>query len=105
MTITIQRVRARRTPRWASAISAITPPSPLLSARRMKVAYLIETTVINEHVLAQWQHAMHFAEGFTKRIQRACADVAVDNADGEKAQRRQTLAAGTARFRSMAHVE
>ena len=40
-----QRARwLERTLRWASAVSAMMPPSPLLSARMMKPAYLTDTT-------------------------------------------------------------
>jgi hypothetical protein len=52
ITISIQRMRLLLTPRWASAISAMMPPSPLLSARRMKVAYLTETTRISDQKIS-----------------------------------------------------
>ena len=42
-----QRSRGRsRTLRWASAISAMMPPSPLLSARMMNTTYFSDTTRI-----------------------------------------------------------
>ncbi len=37
-----------RTLRWASAVSAMMPPSPLLSARMMKPAYFTDTTRISD---------------------------------------------------------
>ncbi len=32
--------------RWTSAVSAMMPPSPSLSARMMNVTYLTETTIV-----------------------------------------------------------
>ena len=40
-------VERRPSARWASAISASVPPSPLLSARMTKITYLIVTTMIS----------------------------------------------------------
>jgi hypothetical protein len=37
----------------ASARSAIMPPSPLLSALRMRVTYLIETTTMSDQKIAE----------------------------------------------------
>ena len=39
----------RLTARWASAINASVPPSPLLSARRRMRTYFSVTTTINAH--------------------------------------------------------
>ena len=39
--------RSKRSPSpWMSAIRAMIPPSPSLSARMMKVTYLIETMIV-----------------------------------------------------------
>ena len=38
--------------RWARAASAITPPSPLLSARMMKPTYLIVTTITSAQMIS-----------------------------------------------------
>ena len=43
--------RARTLPRalrWASAINAMMPPSPLLSARMMNTTYLSDTTMTSD---------------------------------------------------------
>src|SRR5665213_3684354 len=39
--------------RCASEASAMTPPSPLLSARRMKMTYLIVTTMMSDHRISE----------------------------------------------------
>ena len=43
---TLRRAAAAGRARWISAISAMIPPSPSLSARMMNVTYLIETMIV-----------------------------------------------------------
>jgi hypothetical protein len=42
----VRRLPALRSTERTSAARAITPPSPSLSARRMKITYLTETTIV-----------------------------------------------------------
>ena len=48
-----QRIRGCLTPRCASDINAMMPPSPLLSARMMKVAYFTLTTRISDQKISE----------------------------------------------------
>jgi hypothetical protein len=53
MAASTQRARGEpRTLRWASAISAMMPPSPLLSARMTKVTYLSEITINSDQKIS-----------------------------------------------------
>ena len=98
------RTRARAgscTPRNTSAISAMMPPSPLLSARMMKTTYLIDTTP-HERSEDERQNAEDVLLGHRYRMARAADTsfsaysglvlVAVDDAQCRQRQRGETLA-------------
>ena len=52
--MTVKRKRGRSlTADDASASSAMMPPSPLLSARMMRITYLSETTIISAQKIAE----------------------------------------------------
>jgi hypothetical protein len=38
---------------WTSAMRAMIPPSPSLSARMMNVTYLIETMIVTDHTTSE----------------------------------------------------
>ena len=89
--------------RTASAVSAMMPPSPLLSARRISSTYFSVTTNISAQKIVDTAPTMcgassgkptRRAEDLLHRVQRTRADVAVDDADGAERERRQALAAG-----------
>ena len=70
------------------------PPSPLLSARMMRITYLSDTTIISaqkivdnaaQDVCRVERDAVVGVESFLGRVERARADVAVD--DAERGQR------------------
>ena len=76
------------------------PPSPLLSARMMRITYLSDTTIISAQKIADTPPRMFCAcerdavvgmEGFLGRVERARADVAVDDAERGQRQRRSRL--------------
>jgi len=84
----------------ASAVSAMMPPSPRLSARRISTTYLRVTDEISAQKItdARRPGAPHRAarrcraEDFLDRVERAGADVAVDDADGTQGQRQKGFA-------------
>ncbi len=88
---------ARLRLRCASAISASVPPSPLLSARTRMRTYLIVTTMISDQRISDrtprtLSSAADRAGGvhrFAEGVEGACADVAVDDADGADGQRQK----------------
>ena len=94
-----QHARARRDrarARSTSAISAMMPPSPLLSARMMKIDVLDrhddhqrpeDERQDAEHVVLGDRHrVVRAAEDFLQRVERAGADVAIDDAQRARAQ-------------------
>ena len=88
----------------ASARSAMMPPSPWLSARRIRVMYLTETTIISAQKIARGCRARgrgrrHVAGAgrFVNGVERAGADVAVDDAEGAERQRRKRAFPGVVR--------
>ncbi len=94
-----------RTDAVASASSAMMPPSPRLSARSTSVTYLSETTIISAQKIADMPPRMFSGvsanavlgiEGFLRRVERARADIAVDDAQGE--QRKPSVARRGARL-------
>ena len=83
--------------------SAMMPPSPLLSARRISSTYLSVTTNISPQKIVDTAPTMCArverdadagAEDLLHRVERAGADVAVDDADRAEGEGRQALAAG-----------
>ena len=91
-----ERVR-RPSARVASAVSDSVPPSPLLSARSSTSTYLIVTTTISAHTISDSTPSTvsrRHRAGFGRRhhrdaegVERARADVAVDDADAAERQR------------------
>src|SRR5579875_1727848 len=83
-----------RVARWASAIIAMMPPSPRLSARMMKVTYFTATTTTSVHSTSDRtpRHAVPAAEGLAHRVKRAGADVAEHHADRADHQRAHGMA-------------
>ncbi len=88
---------ARQVPGWAlradsSASMATMPPSPRLSARMISSAYLIEMMRISAHRISDATPSVAGCRertamcggpgGFFQRVERAGADVAIDNAEG-----------------------
>jgi hypothetical protein len=75
------------------------PPSPLLSARMMKVTYFRLTTIISDQKISERMPStlsgvigtgmVRAAEDLLQRIQRAGADVAINDAKGRQRQRGQ----------------
>ena len=87
--------------RASSAVSARMPPSPWLSARSTSATYFTETTSSSdvddqrqhaEHVVVRRRHRVRAEEALAHRIQRAGADVAVDDAERGQGQRKETAA-------------
>ena len=84
--------------RCASAISDSVPPSPLLSARRTSSTYLSVTMMISAQRISETHAEHHLARQRAaaggraaarlslQRVERAGADVAVDDADGAERQ-------------------
>ena len=75
------------------------PPSPRLSARSTSITYLSDTTIISDQKIADTPPRMFSGvsgmpccgiEGFLDRVQRAGADVAVDDAERQQAARQST---------------
>ena len=81
----------------SSAVSARMPPSPWLSARITRARYLIEMMMISAqntidatpNAFARVDREVVVLERLTERVQRARADVAVDDAQGAERQRQQ----------------
>ncbi len=86
-----QGCRVRPTARLASAVRESVPPSPLLSARNRISTYLIVTVIISAHRIidrtpstATGRYrtmANRRRKRFAERIERAGADIAVDDPD------------------------
>src|ERR1700742_2961449 len=87
----------RPTARWARAIRARVPPSPLLSARIRKVMYLMVTIRVRVQITSETtpstassgDSAARVPQRLAHRIEGAGADVAEHHADGAQAQRRE----------------
>ena len=84
-----------------SDISARMPPSPRLSARMTKTRYLIEMTMISDQKISESTpstlsgvggDAVLAVKALAQRVERAGADVAVD--DAERAEREDRQVAG-----------
>ena len=78
------------------------PPSPRLFARSTRVTYLSETMIVSAQKIADTppmtltgveRDPVLRAEGLLGRVQRARADVAVDDAEREQGERRGRLLA------------
>ena len=89
---------ARPSARGASAISASVPPSPLLSARSRMSTYLRVTMTISAQMISDRMPSTTVSlagiagpdrgqHRFAQRVERAGADVAVDDADAAERQR------------------
>ena len=98
--------RDRPAHRCASEARAITPPSPLLSALRTKITYLMVTMMISDHRMREIAPSTanarrHAAAGrqhrLAHRIKRAGADVAVNDAQCPQREPRLPAAPGGAR--------
>ena len=97
MPSTNTNVVRRPSARVASAVSDSVPPSPLLSARSRISTYLSVTTVISDHrIIDSTPSTISRVSGplpcaavdrFAKRVKRAGADIAIDDADAAERER------------------
>ena len=95
----------RPSARVASAVSESVPPSPLLSARSRISTYLIVTTTISAHrIIDSTPSTVSRVTGpdsdgrhhrLAERVERAGADVAIDDADAAERQRPEACAGRT----------
>ena len=96
--ISILSQRGRSGERCAKAASASDPPSPRLCARSTKQMYLPVTTIMSDQKISEMaphhrhrhgHRAARCQHGLPDRIERARADVSVD--DAERAQRQPEI--------------
>src|SRR4051812_22520791 len=97
---------------WSRASMAMMPPSPRLSARRIRMAYFSETTRIRaqEHEREDAEHRAWLQGGVPARrfggllegIERAGADITIDDAEGAKRRgERQAMMSAVTQSRRM----